>query len=285
MKIVIVTGLSGAGKSSVLNIFEDLGYYCMDNLPPQLMTNFVELAHFPNTEIDKVAIGADIRGRSFLESLTAGIDAVEEMQAEVSIIYLEASDEVLIRRYKELRRPHPMDKAGNIYDGIQREKKTLEPIREIADYVLDTSNFNLGQLKEAIDNFFLTDSDKKNFLVNVSSFGYKHGIQLDADLVFDARFIMNPYYKDELRKLTGLDKEVSDFVLHFEESKLFLNKLVDLCEFLIPLYIREGKRILVISIGCTGGRHRSVVMAEELSKRLKADGVTVLVNHRDRHHW
>lgn len=285
MKIVIVTGQSGAGKSSVLNIFEDLDYYCMDNLPPQLMTDFVQLVRQAKNEIDKVAIGVDIRGGSFLESLRSAVVSVEDMEAEVSILFLEANDEVLIRRYKELRRPHPMDKAGNIYDGIQREKKILEPIRDIADFALDTSMFNLGQLKEALDSFYFSESDKKKFLITVSSFGYKHGIQLDADIVLDVRFIPNPYYVDELRPLSGQDEKVRDYVFQFEQTQIFFDKVRDLIEFLIPYYIGEGKRMLVIAFGCTGGKHRSVALAEALKDALVASDLSVTVNHRDRAFW
>ncbi len=285
MKFVIITGQSGAGKSSVLNIFEDLDYYVMDNLPPQIMSNFVELAQKSNEEINKVAIGVDIRGGSFLASLRSAIETLEEQKIDVSILFLEASDETLVRRYKELRRPHPLDKAGNIFDGIIREKKILEPIKEIADFVLDTSKFNLGQLKEAVDSLYFKGSDEKNFLISISSFGYKNGIQLDADLVFDARFIPNPFYIEELKSLSGLDDQVKEYVFQFPETKIFVDKLVDLIEYLLPFYIKEGKRMLVIAIGCTGGKHRSVAIAEELSKRLETSSEAIIVHHRDKARW
>ena len=285
MKFVIITGQSGAGKSSVLNIFEDLDYYVMDNLPPQIMSNFVELAQKSNEEINKVAIGVDIRGGSFLASLRSAIETLEEQKIDVSILFLEASDETLVRRYKELRRPHPLDKAGNIFDGIIREKKILEPIKEIADFVLDTSKFNLGQLKEAVDSLYFKGSDEKNFLISISSFGYKNGIQLDADLVFDARFIPNPFYIEELKSLSGLDYQVKEYVFQFPETKIFVDKLLDLIEYLLPFYIKEGKRMLVIAIGCTGGKHRSVAIAEELSKRLETSSEAIIVHHRDKARW
>lgn len=285
MKFVIITGQSGAGKSSVLNIFEDLDYYVMDNLPPQIMSNFVELAQKSNEEINKVAIGVDIRGGSFLASLRSAIETLEEQKIDVSILFLEASDETLVRRYKELRRPHPLDKAGNIFDGIIREKKILEPIKEIADFVLDTSKFNLGQLKEAVDSLYFKGSDEKNFLISISSFGYKNGIQLDADLVFDARFIPNPFYIEELKSLSGLDDQVKEYVFQFPETKIFVDKLLDLIEYLLPFYIKEGKRMLVIAIGCTGGKHRSVAIAEELSKRLETSSEAIIVHHRDKARW
>ncbi len=285
MKIVIVTGQSGAGKSSVLNIFEDLEYYVMDNLPPQIMPNFVELAQKTNEEINKVAIGVDIRGGTFLTSLRSAIESLEEQKIEVSILFLEASDETLVRRYKELRRPHPLDKAGNIFDGIIREKKILEPIKEVADFVLDTSKYNLGQLKEAVDSLYFKGSEEKNFLISISSFGYKNGIQLDADLVFDARFIPNPFYIPELKPLTGMDPRVRDYVFQFPETQVFLDKLIDLIDYLVPFYIREGKRMLVIAIGCTGGKHRSVALAEALATKLDSTCKAIIVHHRDRSHW
>lgn len=285
MKIVIVTGMSGAGKSSVLNIFEDMGYYCMDNLPPQLMPNFVDLARGAQQGIENVAIGVDIRGGHFFESLTGSVEALRQMRTHVSILYLEASDEVLIRRYKEGRRPHPMDKAGNIYDGIQRERAYLRDIRKIADVIIDTSVFNLGQLKSAVEDRYLGDGEERKLMITVTSFGFKYGIQLDADLVFDARFVPNPYYLPDLRPKTGLDEDVANYIFSFGEAVEFVDRLDKLLQFLIPLYKREGKRTLVIGIGCTGGRHRSVAIAEALAERLEKSGKQVSVVHRDRGYW
>lgn len=285
MEIVIVTGMSGAGKSSVLKLFEDMGYYCMDNLPPQLMTNFLELAKNSSINLNNVAIGVDIRGGAFFDALRATIVVLKDMNTKVSILYLEADDDVLIRRYKELRRPHPMDKAGNIYDGIQREKATLKFVRENADYIVDTSHYNLGQLKGVIDSIYLKEVDNKRLAITVNSFGYKYGIQMDADLVFDVRFIPNPYYIPELKKKTGESKEIKDYLFSFNETTTFIDKTIDLIEFLLPYYRKEGKRTLSIGIGCTGGRHRSVAITEALAERLKGDDRVVFVTHRDRRYW
>lgn len=284
MRVVIVTGMSGAGKSSALNVFEDMDYYCIDNLPPQLMVNFLELAA-NSKQITKAAIGVDIRGRQFFESLMATIRNLRAMDAQVSMLFLEASDEVIIRRYKELRRPHPLDKAGNIYDGIQRERGLLQEIRSYSDRVVDTSNLTLGQLKEVISSYYLESPREKEILVAVTSFGYKYGILLDADLVFDARFIPNPYYEQELRPLTGLDAPVEDFIFRYEESEEFLQRIEDFLIFTLPYYQREGKSALSVGIGCTGGRHRSVCMAQALAQRLHDKGYVTVLNHRDKTHW
>ncbi|MDY3052623.1 MAG: RNase adapter RapZ [Ndongobacter sp.] len=285
MNIVIVTGMSGAGKSSALNILEDMGYYCMDNLPPQLMTNFVELAQNANQGIEKAAIGVDIRGGHFFEALKSTIANLKDMKTSVSILFLEASDDILIRRYKELRRPHPMDKAGNIYDGIQRERAYLQDMREMSDEIIDTTKLTLGQLKETLDGLYLNGAAERSLIISVTSFGYKYGILLDADLVFDVRFIPNPYYQPNLRPYTGADPMVRDYIFSFSETEEFMRKLLDLLRFLLPYYEREGKRTLSIGIGCTGGKHRSVAIADALAKRLRAEGRIAVLNHRDRLNW
>ncbi len=285
MRIVIVTGMSGAGKSSVLNLFEDMGYYCMDNLPPQLLTNFIDLVTSSRQHIEKIAVGVDLRGGSFFDALKDTTGRLMEEQHKVSILFLDARDEVLVRRYKELRRPHPLDKAGNIFDGIQRERLQLKEIRRLSDHVLDTSGFTLGQLKRSIDKLYLAEGDAHSFLINVTSFGYKYGILLDADLVIDTRFIPNPYYELDLRPFTGLDQPVKDFIFQFDETKEFLQQTKSYLHFLIPLYIREGKRLLSIGIGCTGGKHRSVALAEAIGSLLKEEYSSVVISHRDREHW
>lgn len=285
MEIVIITGMSGAGKSSALRIFEDMGYYCMDNLPPQLMTAFVELAQNAKEPIEKTAIGVDIRGGHFFESLKNAINMIKDMQARVRILFLNASDDVLIRRYKELRRPHPMDKAGNIFDGIQRERHVLREIQSISDYEVDTSKLNLGQFKEVIDQMFVEEGEEKGLVISITSFGYKYGILLDADLVFDARFIPNPYYIDAFRDKTGLDPDVNDYIFSFDETSEFVDRIFDLLEYLVPYYEREGKRTLSIGIGCTGGKHRSAAIAKRLFDRFKECGELVVLNHRDKGNW
>lgn len=285
MHIVIVTGMSGAGKSSALNIFEDMGYYCMDNLPPQLMTNFIELARDARHEIEHAAIGMDIRGGHFFEALNSSMENLKASGTIVSVLFVEADDEVLIRRYKEGRRPHPLDKAGNIYDGIQRERAMLRNIRNMADAIIDTSRFNLGELKQEIESIYREQDGEQKLLISISSFGFKYGLPLDADLVFDARFVPNPYYVPELRPKTGIDTEVSDYVLSYPEAQEFIRRLQEMLVFLFPLYLREGKRSLVVAVGCTGGRHRSVAIAQELADRLKGEGRLVSVTHRDQLYW
>lgn len=286
MKMVIVTGMSGAGKSSVLRLFEDMGYYCMDNIPPRLINNFLDLTRSASKPMTRVALGVDIRGGAFFEDLQSTVESLKkEKDMEVTTLFLTASDETLVRRYKELRRPHPMDKAGNIFDGIQRENNFLAHLRQTSDVLVDTTDKTLGELKEQIDHLFLPAGEKPALLISVISFGYKHGIVLDADLVFDVRFVNNPYYVAELRKLTGLDALLQDYVLQFPETTQFLTKALDLLSFLIPLYIREGKRTLTVALGCTGGRHRSVVMAEMLGQKLSERYQGVNVSHRDRRYW
>lgn len=286
MKMVIVTGMSGAGKSSALRLFEDMGYYCMDNIPPQLITNFLDLTRSASKPMNQIALGVDIRGGAFFEDLQSTVEALKkENDMEVTTLFLTASDETLVRRYKELRRPHPMDKADNIFDGIQREKSFLAHLRQSSDVVVDTTDKTLGELKEQIDHLFLSEGEKPALRISVMSFGYKHGIVLDADLVFDVRFVNNPFYVSTLRKLTGLDAPLKDYVLQFPETEQFLTKTMDLLSFLIPLYIREGKRTLTVALGCTGGRHRSVVMAEMLGAKLSERYQGVNVSHRDRRYW
>lgn len=285
MKIVIITGMSGAGKSSALRIFEDMGYYSMDNLPPQLMDPFITLAQKSSDPISKVAVGVDIRGREFFDQLKNMLDKLTDRGAELSVLYLEARDEIIIRRYKEKRRPHPLDKMGNIYDGIQREKSVLVPLRRRADLIIDSSDLTLGELKRKIDVHYLENREDASLLISITSFGYKHGILLDADLVMDVRFLPNPYYVPELKGKTGQDPEVASFVMASEEAKIFIEKFSDLLEFLIPFYIKEGKRALVIGIGCTGGQHRSVALADVMGNILKDRGNKVKVYHRDRMLW
>lgn len=286
MKMVIVTGMSGAGKSSALRLFEDMGYYCMDNIPPQLINNFLDLTRSASKPMNQVALGVDIRGGAFFEDLQSTVEALKkENDVEVMTLFLTASDETLVRRYKELRRPHPMDKAGNIFDGIQREKGFLAHLRQSSDVVVDTTDKTLGELKEQIDHLFLSEGEKPALRISVMSFGYKHGIVLDADLVFDVRFVNNPFYVPALSKLTGLDAPLKEYVLQFPETEQFLTKTMDLLSFLIPLYIREGKRTLTVALGCTGGRHRSVVMAEMLGAKLSERYQGVNVSHRDRRYW
>lgn len=281
MEFVIITGMSGAGKSQAMRAMEDFGYYCMDNLPPALLTKFAQLCNQSKRKIEKVAIVVDIRGGIFFEDLFKGLEGLEKEGISYKILYLDASDEVIIKRYKELRRPHPLNIEGSIVDGIAKERKLLQNVKNRADYVIDTSRLTIGMLKEEIGKIFLKGVDLGKITISVVSFGFKHGILLDADLVFDVRFISNPHYVPELREFTGEDERVREYVFRWEQTNIFVDKVVDLLEFLIPNYIKEGKSQLVIGIGCTGGRHRSVAIANEIARRLQKSGYRAIPSHRD----
>lgn len=283
MRVVIVTGMSGAGKSTSLKMLEDMGYFCVDNLPVQLITKFAELVSVPGTEMSKVALGVDIRsGQSFgeLEEVLIELDA---MALRYEILYLECSDHVLIKRYKETRRFHPLSGSGERVDlGIERERARLGFLKKRADYLIDTTHLLTRELKRELNKIYVENKEYKNLYVSILSFGFKYGIPSDADLVFDVRFLPNPYYIEELRSLSGNDREVRDYVMENENAGIFLKKLVDMVEFLIPNYIAEGKTQLVIGVGCTGGKHRSVTLANELYEALeKTENYGVRREHRD----
>jgi len=281
MEFVIVTGLSGAGKSQAIKIMEDIGFYCMDNLPPSLLPKFAELCFQSKGKIDKVAVVLDIRGGKFFNDLFISLDVLKSEGYGYKIIFLDASNEVLIKRYKELRRPHPLSPNGRIIEGIEKEREKLKEVREKANNIIDTSTFTLGILKEEIKNIFVEGKEFKNLTISILSFGFKHGIPLDSDLVFDVRFLPNPHYIDDLRQFTGNDKKVRDYVMQWEQSKEFANKLTDLIDFLIPYYIKEGKTQLVVAMGCTGGKHRSVTIANVLHEHLNKNGHRTIIRHRD----
>ncbi len=281
MRFVIVTGMSGAGKSVTLKMLEDMGYYCVDNLPIPLVGKFVELLSIPNQEISKVALGVDIRSGevSKIEEL---IDRFSEEKQEYEVLFLEATDEVLVKRYKETRRNHPLAGEGRIDSGITKERKLLENIKKKSNYILDTSSMLTRELRKELEQIFVNNREYKNLFVNILSFGFKYGIPNDSDLVFDVRFLPNPYYIAELKEKTGNEKEVQDFVMGMDVSRQFLSKLVDMIQFLIPNYIQEGKNRLVISIGCTGGKHRSVTLANKLYEALKdQNSYGIKIEHRD----
>ncbi len=282
MRFVIVTGMSGGGKSTTLKMLEDMGFYCVDNLPVSLLEKFAELITQPGTELTKVALGLDVRsGQPFME-LPAILDSLSEKNINVDVLYLEASERALIRRYKETRRMHPLSPEGRVEDGVAKEIEMLKGIRNRATYVIDTTNLLTRELKAQLDTIFVKDKAYNNLMVSVMSFGFKHGIPVDADLVFDVRFLPNPYYIDELKTKTGLDSEVRDYVMQFQEAGEFLDKITELLKFLIPNYIKEGKYSLVVAIGCTGGKHRSVTLARELYNRLEEDDSCGLkLYHRD----
>ena len=282
MRFVIVTGMSGGGKSTTLKMLEDMGFYCVDNLPVSLLEKFAELIMQPGTELTKVALGLDVRnGQSFME-LPKILDRLAEMNISVDVLYLDASEKALIRRYKETRRMHPLSPEGRVEDGVAKEREMLEKIKPYSKYVIDTTNLLTRELKAQLDEIFVKDKAYNNLMVSVMSFGFKHGIPVDADLVFDVRFLPNPFYIEELKTKTGLDEEVRNYVMQFDEAGIFLDKIVDLLQFLIPNYIKEGKYSLVVAIGCTGGKHRSVTLAGELYDRLeKQGGCGLKFYHRD----
>ncbi|MBO7374949.1 MAG: RNase adapter RapZ [Lachnospiraceae bacterium] len=281
MRFVVVTGMSGAGKLTAQKMLEDMGYYCVDNLPVQLIVKFAELLY--DSERDKVVLGIDVRADQSFDEVKQALDEIKEKGYGYEMLFLDASNKTLLKRYKETRRNHPLSMGGRVEEGIDREREILEETKANADYVIDTSHLLTRELREELENIFIKNENYKSLMVNITSFGFKHGILQDADLVFDVRFLPNPYYVDELKQKTGNDKEVQDFVLQFEETEVFLNKIKDLLDFLIPNYIKEGKNQLVIGVGCTGGKHRSVTLANEIYKALKEDdqeyGVTL--NHRD----
>ena len=282
MKFVIVTGMSGAGKSTALKMLEDMGYFCVDNLPIALLPKFAELAHAPGSDISQVAVGVDIRNGRSLDEMSSVLEHLKASGVAYQILYLEASDEVLVKRYKETRRTHPLAKQGRVEDGIRQEREKLLYLKENATYILDTSQLLTRELKKALEQILAGEKNFKNLMITVLSCGFKYGIPSDCDLVFDVRFLPNPYYVEGLKYKTGNDKEVQDFVMGYELSHTFLDKLVDMLEFLIPNYILEGKNQLVIGIGCTGGKHRSVTLANKLFEALSnCPEYGVRLEHRD----
>lgn len=282
MRFVIVTGMSGAGKLTAQKMMEDMGYYCVDNLPVPLITKFVDLILEPNREITKVVLGIDVRADQSFDEVMDALADLKKTGFQYEILFMEASDETLQKRYKETRRMHPLAIGGRVADGIAKERKILEKMKADADYVIDTSRLLTRELKEELDRIFVSNKDYNSLMVNIVSFGFKHGIPADVDLVFDVRFLPNPFYIEELKNKTGNDKEVRDYVMSFREAEEFLQKLTDMISFLIPNYIKEGKNQLIIGIGCTGGKHRSVTLANKLYEQLKDKGSYGLtVSHRD----
>lgn len=282
MRLVVVTGMSGSGKLTAIKMLEDAGYYCVDNLPVSLIDMFVDLFSSKDTELTKVAMGIDARADQPFDEVVKALERHKSGNVSLEILFLETSDDVLLKRYKESRRVHPLSPDGRVEEGIRKEREVLSEIKKKADYIIDTSNLLTRELKIELDRIFVEDKKFNNLVINIVSFGFKHGIPQDADLVFDVRFLPNPFYIDELKNLTGLDKPVQDYVLGFTEATDFLNKLEDMLMFLIPNYIKEGKYQLVIGIGCTGGHHRSVTLAEKLYDRIKDKGdFWVKLSHRD----
>ncbi|MFD1778630.1 RNase adapter RapZ [Fredinandcohnia salidurans] len=280
IQLVIITGMSGAGKTVAIQSFEDLGYFCVDNLPPTLLPKFLELMKESGGKMNKVALVMDLRGREFFDSLFASLDDLSEVSwISPQILFLDAKDTTLVTRYKETRRSHPLAPTGSPLEGIQAEREILDELKGRAQYIYDTSELKPRELREKILKQFASES-RPTFTVNVMSFGFKYGIPIDADLVFDVRFLPNPHYIEAMRPKTGLDDDVSGYVLKWTETQKFIEKVTDLLAFMLPQYKREGKSQLVIGIGCTGGQHRSVTLAEYIANHFKAEYQTH-VSHRD----
>ncbi|MDO4973645.1 MAG: RNase adapter RapZ [Eubacteriales bacterium] len=282
MEFLIITGLSGAGKSRAADVLEDLDYYCVDNMPVALIPRFAELCMDARGRYERVALVTDVREREGFGQLPGILEDLEAMDCTVRILYMDADPRTLVRRYKESRRPHPLAGSGvSIEQAIHREQELLAPIKERADFVVNSAGLTLGMLQNRLFGLFAGDGKKREIEVTVMSFGYKHGIPLDADLVFDVRFLPNPFYVEDLRPLCGLDRPVSDFVFSYTQTRVFMEKVEELIDFLLPYYMEEGKLGLTIAIGCTGGRHRSVAIAAELNKYLNVKGIGAVSVHRD----
>lgn len=284
MRFVIVTGMSGGGKSTALKLLEDAGFYCVDNLPVPLIEKFIELVETPNAEIQKVALGLDVRTDQNFEATYKSLSQLREKGYHFEILFMDSNDATLIKRYKETRRKHPLAlaKGERLEDGIRKERIVLQKIKEQSDYVLDSSKLLTRELKSELERIFLANEEFNSLMVSIMSFGFKHGIPQDADMVFDVRFLPNPFYLEELKHLTGNDKPVQDYVMQSSEAEAFLQKLMEMLGLLLPGYVKEGKHQLVVAIGCTGGQHRSVTLANELYQRMKNKGnYGLTINHRD----
>lgn len=280
MKAIIVTGLSGAGKTQAIDCLEDMGYYCIDNMPPALIKSFIDLTA-DGKGIDKAAFVIDVRGGMLFDDLKEVLEEMKKDDIDYKILYLEATDRTLLRRYNETRRTHPLSEGGLAGSGIKKEREMLAELRNHADFIIDTSNMKSAQLWAEIKHLLTSEESQKTFMINVMSFGYKRGTPLAADLVFDMRFIPNPYYVKSLRSLTGNNAKVSKFVLKHQITQDFIEKAMEMIEMLIPFYTKEGKYSLTIGIGCTGGHHRSVAVANEINKRLQELGRRTTLQHRD----
>jgi UPF0042 nucleotide-binding protein len=281
IQFLIITGLSGAGKSNAMKVFEDLGFFCVDNLPPALLPKFAELCLQSDGAVRRAAVAIDVRGGEFFADLFTALDHLEEMGFDYQIVFLDAADDVLVRRFEETRRKHPLAQAGGVLEGIQAERRQLQTVKEAADKIIDTSMSSVRELRSELVSTFVHGEQEKELAVSVISFGYKFGIPLDADLVFDVRFLPNPHYHEGLRPLAGNSVPVRRFVLEQDATKEFMTRLAGLMDYLLPQYVAEGKSHLTVALGCTGGKHRSVVLADELAKHLQTLGYRVRVRHRD----
>jgi len=283
MEFVIISGMSGAGKSRAASFMEDMGYFCVDNLPVPLIPKFAEMGMAGSAEYSRVALVTDVRAGVMFEGLFQALDELEAMKCHYRILFMDAGDDVIIKRYKESRRSHPLaEESESLENAIAQERSMLQPLRQRADHIIDTSQLPTAKLKGELRRLFSRETDRSESIqINVMSFGFKHGLPLEADLVFDVRFLPNPFYVAELRHLTGLDEGVREYAFRNGQAKEFLNRLNAMLEFLLPRYVEEGKTALVIAIGCTGGHHRSVAIAHELAQTISALGYTVAENHRD----
>ena len=281
LDIIVVTGLAGSGKSNVIRVLEDNGFFCIDNLPVVLIPKFIELCRGFREGITRIALGIDLREGHFFESWPAVLAELRAAGNRVQVLFLDADDDVLLRRFSETRRPHPLAQGGSVQEAIARERKALEGMRALADKVLDTSRFNVHELKREIEQVYGQVLSPQKMSLFLTSFGYKYGIPHDTDMIFDVRFLPNPFFVDHLRNKTGLDPDVEEYVMKREETRTFLDRLGALLEFTLPQYEREGKSSLTLALGCTGGRHRSVVLVEELKRRLDGERFRIHVRHRD----
>jgi RNase adapter protein RapZ len=281
LRVVIITGLSGSGKSIALRALEDIGFFCVDNLPVVLLPKFLAITTQSSPEIKMVAMVMDLRERSFLEKYNRIFTRLKEKGYKIEILFLDSADDSLLHRFSETRRTHPLSEKGSVINGICLEREKLSSLKQMADKIIDTTSTNVHQLKDIVQRHYLPSSGHKKMIMNVISFGYRYGLPADADLVFDVRFLPNPYFIEELKYFDGQNKAVSEFVLNKEESKNFMEKVLDLMNFLIPLYEMEGKVRLNVALGCTGGKHRSVVIANQLSSHFSAMNYIVNINHRD----
>jgi len=281
LRVVIITGLSGSGKTTALRALEDIGFFCVDNLPVVLLPKFLDITTKSSPEIKRVAMVMDLRERSFLKKYEDIFSRLKEKGYKIEILFLDSSDESLLRRFSVTRRAHPLSEKGSVMEGIRQEREKLSALKEMADQVIDSTSTNVHQLKDIVQRYFLPASEQRKVIINVISFGYRYGLPADADLVFDVRFLPNPYFVEDLKEFNGQNEDVRDYVLKNEKSEIFLEKVFDLMTYLIPLYDREGKVRLNVALGCTGGKHRSVVMADQLGAHFAEMKYIVNVTHRD----
>ncbi|MEX0974691.1 MAG: RNase adapter RapZ [Bacillota bacterium] len=279
--VVMVTGVSGAGKSQALKTLEDLGFFCVDNLPPALIPTFIQLCTQLREPISKIAMGVDVRGREFFDDLSSALSTIEQAGSKAMVLFLEADDDILVRRYKETRRRHPLSLQGSVLEGIHEERAILSDLKGQASIIIDTSNLSTSELRKQLVEVFSSSVKLQKLLVTLVTFGFKHGLPMDADLVFDVRFLPNPYYVADLKPLSGLDSRVSQYLFKSSLTKSFFSRMSRFVDFLLPHYVEEGKSHLTIAVGCTGGRHRSVALGEALRTHLEAKEHTVVVEHRD----